>query len=93
MSEFLLICLCSLSWSFIFAVDDPLSCIFQLESKHLTVNDDGNEGEDDVQTGCVGFRVYWEYFSAGFGPALMTVLLPLWIAGPVGFIFYKNNLL
>lgn len=78
---------------FIFAVDDPLSCIFQLESKHLTVNDDGNEGEDDVQTGCVGFRVYWEYFSAGFGPALMTVLLPLWIAGPVGFIFYKNNLL
>ncbi|CAG5115398.1 unnamed protein product [Candidula unifasciata] len=53
-----------------------------LESKHSNVTDDGIEGEDEVQTGCVGFRVYWEYFCAGYGPALLAALLPLWIAGP-----------
>ncbi|KAH9492765.1 Multidrug resistance-associated protein 4 [Bulinus truncatus] len=56
-----------------------------LECKLLKSSDNEIEDKDETITDAVGFSVYWQYFSAGFGPVLLPLLLPLWFAGPALF--------
>ncbi|CAL1526591.1 unnamed protein product, partial [Lymnaea stagnalis] len=56
-----------------------------LESKFLQVAEDIEQKEEEVISGTVGLHVYWQYFNAGFGMALLPFLLPLWFAGPALF--------
>ncbi|XP_035824676.1 multidrug resistance-associated protein 4 isoform X2 [Aplysia californica] len=58
-----------------------------LESKSLDTltYEDGDEEGELVRTGSVRLRVYWDYFAAGFGPALLLILIPTWLAAPALF--------
>ncbi|KAH9492759.1 Multidrug resistance-associated protein 4 [Bulinus truncatus] len=56
-----------------------------LECKLLKSSDNDVKDKDETITDAVGFSVYWQYFSAGFGPVLLPLLLPLWFAGPALF--------
>ncbi|GFR71832.1 multidrug resistance-associated protein 4-like [Elysia marginata] len=58
-----------------------------LQSKFLEKQAAETAENEKVLRGAVGLRVYWDYFCAGYGPALLPVLLPLWVAGPAFFCF------
>ncbi|KAK3797649.1 hypothetical protein RRG08_054673 [Elysia crispata] len=58
-----------------------------LLSKCLEKQAAESEETEKVLRGAVGLHVYWDYFCAGYGPALLPLLLPLWLAGPAFFCF------
>ncbi|GFO41988.1 multidrug resistance-associated protein 4 [Plakobranchus ocellatus] len=58
-----------------------------LQNKSLEKQASENAASEEVLSGAIGLRVYWKYFSAGYGIAFLPVLIPLWVAGPAFFCY------